>query len=149
MPEEATVLLVEDDPTDAELAHRALTLAGLPGRVQLARDGEEALDFVFGRGAFEGRAGASWLQLILLDLKLPKVDGMEVLRAIKAHPRARRIPVVVLTSSSLPADIDRCYLTGANSYLVKPVPFDEHARALQSAARYWLVLNTLPEPDAE
>jgi CheY-like chemotaxis protein len=108
MAEEIRILLVEDDMGDAELALRALANAELPGGVHHAADGEEALDFLFGRGAFEGRPGAATVRLILLDLKLPKVDGREVLAKVRADDRTRAIPVVVLTSSMLPADVGAC-----------------------------------------
>jgi len=141
MSDEFGVLLVEDNVTDAELALRALQKSGLGCPVAHVRDGEEALDFVFGRGAFLGRAPGAGLRLILLDLKLPKVDGLEVLKAVKADPRTRAIPVVVLTSSRVPADVAACYAAGANSYIVKPVEYEDHAAALRDVGRYWTRLN--------
>jgi CheY-like chemotaxis protein len=141
MPDPVRILLVEDEEGDAELAQRALAKTGLPGRIHLARDGEEALDFVFGRGEFEGRPGLSGLRMILLDLKLPKVDGLEVLQQLRSDPRTRCLPVVILTSSMLASDVDACYRAGANSFVVKRVEFDMHSRVLGDIARYWLTLN--------
>lgn len=144
MPESVRILLVEDDENDAELALRALSKAGMPGLVAHSRDGEEALDFLFGRGEFEGRPGAEGLKLVLLDLKLPKLDGREVLHAIRAEPLTRDLPVVMLTSSMLPADVAACYRAGANGYVVKQVEFAAQTRALQEIAAYWLRLNVVP-----
>ncbi len=141
MADHVEVLLVEDSPTDAELALRALKKCGLEGSVQWARDGEEALDYVFARGTFPaGEVGRS-LRVIFLDLKLPKVDGLEVLKAIKGDPRTRGIPVVMLTSSGVPLDIEACYRAGANSYIVKPVDFDAHAQVLKELGVYWTRIN--------
>lgn len=144
MPDSVRILLVEDDENDAELALRALSKVGVPGMVAHSRDGEEALDFLLGRGEFEGRPGAEGLKLVLLDLKLPKRDGLEVLQAIRLDPLTRALPVVMLTSSMLPADVAACYRSGANSYVVKQVEFAAHARALQEIAAYWLRLNVVP-----
>ena len=144
MLESVRILLVEDDENDAELALRALSEVGVPGMVAHSRDGEEALDFLLGRGEFEGRPGAEGLRVDLLDLKLPKLDGLEVLQTIRAEPLTRDLPVVMLTSSMLPADVAACYRAGANSYVVKQVDFCAHARALQEIAAYWLRLNVVP-----
>jgi len=141
MADAVEILLVEDNPTDAELAQRALKKLGLPGQVHAVRDGEEALDFVFARGAFGKREVGQGLAVILLDLKLPKVDGLEVLRAVKSDPRTRDIPVVMLTSSKVPADVEACYRAGANSYIVKPVDFAGHAQVLRDLGFYWARLN--------
>ncbi|MFZ1405521.1 MAG: response regulator, partial [Anaerolineae bacterium] len=119
------ILLVEDNPNDAELALRALKKNNLANNVAVVTDGEEALDFVFARGAFGQRKIENGPKVILLDLKLPKVDGLEVLRAIKGDPRTKSIPVVVLTSSKEERDIVESYKLGANSYIVKPVEFDK------------------------
>lgn len=146
MPEPAVILLVEDDPNDAELALRALEKAELPGGVAHARDGQEALDYLFGEGPYRGRPGAETLRLVLLDLKLPRLDGLEVLDRMRADPRTALVPVVVLTSSMLPADVVDSYRGGANSFVVKPVEFSAHARALQEIGSYWLRLNVTPEP---
>ena len=148
MPEPVRILLVEDDEGDAELALRALASVREPGTVHHARDGEEALDFLFGRGAFQGRPGAESVHLVLLDLKLPKVGGHEVLAAVRAHPSTRTIPVVVLTSSMLPADVERCYRAGANGFVVKPVEFSRYEQALQELALYWTRLN-VPSPPGD
>ena len=145
MSEPVRILLVEDDEGDAELAMRALASVMPPGAVQRVRDGEEALDFLFGRGAFQGRPGAEGIRLVLLDLKLPKVGGREVLAAVRAHPSTRPIPVVVLTSSMLPSDVEGCYRAGANGFVVKPVEFSRHEQALQQLAVYWTSLN-VPSP---
>jgi len=141
MPDEVRILLVEDNPDDAALALRALARSGLAGRVHHACDGEEALAFLFGQGAFEARPGWTTVRVVLLDLKLPKVDGLDVLARMRAHARTRRIPVVVLTSSMLPADVDACYDAGANSFVVKPVEFSAHAGVLKELASYWLRVN--------
>ena len=155
MPEAVRILLVEDDEGDAELALRALERAGLAGSVHHAADGEQALDFLFGRGPFEGRPGAETVHLVLLDLKLPKLGGREVLEALRVHPATRTIPVVILTSSMLPSDVRDCYRAGANSFVVKPVEFLRHERTLGDLARYWTGLNVAspswgaPGPDRE
>jgi CheY-like chemotaxis protein len=135
--EEVEILLVEDNPADAELALRALKKAGLLCPVRLAREGEEALDFIFARGRFAGREAGRGVRAIILDLKLPKVDGLEVLKAVKGDPRTRGIPVVMLTSSRVPADIEACYRAGANSYVVKPVDYAAHAQVLKELGLYW------------
>jgi two-component system, response regulator len=139
------LLLVEDNPQDLELALRALRKAELMNRSYVARDGVEALDFVFGTGAFAGREPASRLKVILLDLKLPKIDGLEVLRRIKADPAMKTIPTVVLTSSREQRDVLESYQLGVNSYIVKPVNFDRYAEAVRNLGVYWLVLNQPPK----
>lgn len=146
MPERNAVelLLVEDNPQDLELAQRALRKAGLFNRVHVARDGAEAMDFIFGTGPFAGRSVADELKVILLDLKLPKVDGLEVLRHLKSDPRTRAIPVVVLTSSKEQRDVAESYRLGVNSYIVKPVNFDRYAEAVRDLGLYWLILNQPP-----
>lgn len=141
---EVEILLVEDNPTDAELALRALKKNNLANRVVVVTDGEEALDFIFSRGPFSGRKVENSLKLILLDLKLPKVDGLEVLRALKSDPRTKNIPVVVLTSSKEENDIVESYRLGANSYIVKPVDFDKFIAAVGDLGLYWLLLNQSP-----
>lgn len=135
MPEDLLILLVEDDDDDAELALRALSKSGVGAEVLRARDGAEALEVLLG-----GPPGSE-PALVLLDLKLPKVDGVEVLERYRSDARSRRVPVVVLTSSMLPADVAACYAAGANSYVVKQVEFASHARTLQEIARYWLNVN--------
>lgn len=138
------VILIEDNPHDAELALRALKKHGLANKVQLLQDGAEALDFVFGAGAFAGREINHRPKLILLDLKLPKVDGLEILRRIKADDRTRTIPVVVMTSSQEEKDIVESYKLGVNSYIVKPVDFDKFVNSVADLGLYWLLLNKVP-----
>jgi CheY-like chemotaxis protein len=135
------VLMVEDSEEDLQLALRAFKKANLLNRVQVARDGAEALDYVFCQNLHEGRRMEDAPRVILLDLKLPKVDGLEVLQRIKSDPRTKVIPVVVLTSSKEHRDVLTSYELGANSYIVKPVAFDGFARAMQELGLYWLLLN--------
>jgi two-component system, response regulator len=135
------ILLVEDNPQDLELAQRALRKANLTNRIQIARDGEEALQYIFCEGPHAARDITSGPQLILLDLKLPKVSGLEVLSRIKADPRVRMIPIVVLTSSKEQSDVVESYRLGVNSYIVKPVDFESFAKAVQELGFYWLLLN--------
>ncbi len=138
------VLLVEDNPTDAELTLRALRGKGLRNNFVVARDGQEALDFLFAQGAYADRNIEESPKLVLLDLRLPKVDGIEVLRKIKSDERTKKIPVVVLTSSRQEPDIEKCYQLGANSYIVKPVDFDKLVEAVSELGVYWLLLNEPP-----
>ena len=138
------ILLVEDSPEDAELTLHSLRKHNLANRIQWARDGEEALDFLFCRGAFSGRSFQSPPKVVLLDLKLPKVDGLEVLRHLKEDPRTQPIPVVILTSSKEEVDVVRGYRCGANSYVQKPVDFDQFREAVQQIGLYWLVTNEPP-----
>ena len=135
------ILLVEDSPEDLELALRALRKSKLTNRIQVARDGAEALEFIFAEGQHAGRRVEHTPKVILLDLKLPKVDGLEVLRRVKADERTRSIPVVVLTSSKEQKDIVESYKLGVNSYIVKPVNFEGFAGAVQELGMYWLLLN--------
>lgn len=143
---EVEILLVEDNPRDAELALRALRQRNLANHVVWVKDGAEALEFLFGTGAYAGQTLAAPPRVILLDLKLPKVDGLEVLRQIKSDERTRLIPVVVLTSSREERDIVRSYDLGVNSYIVKPVEFDNFAEAVAHLGLYWLLLNQPPDP---
>lgn len=138
------LLLVEDNPEDLELALRALRKAKVANRIHVARDGAEALDFIFGDGAHAGRDLADGPNVILLDLKLPKIDGLEVLRRVKGDPRTRMIPVVVLTSSKEQRDIVESYHLGVNSYIVKPVNFERFSAAVGELGLYWLLLNQPP-----
>ena len=141
------ILLVEDNPHDLELAKRALRKSNLANRIQVARDGAEALDFIFGEGDHAGRPVEDTPKVILLDLKLPKVDGLEVLRRIKEDPRTKSIPVVMLTSSKEQNDVVESYKLGVNSYIVKPVNFERFAEAVQQLGFYWLLLNEPPKLD--
>jgi two-component system response regulator len=138
------LLLVEDQPSDAELALRALRDLDLGTRMHLIEDGAEALDFIFGREAYADRSVEETPGVILLDLKLPKVSGHEVLRALKSDERTTHIPVVVLTSSGEASDVERCYALGANSYVVKPVDFDAFTETVQRIGTYWLGTNEKP-----
>jgi two-component system, response regulator len=141
------VLIVEDNPQDLELALRALRKANLSNLIEVARDGKEALDFIFCQGANAGRKIQNGPKLILLDLKLPKVDGLEVLRKVKSDPRTRAIPVVVLTSSKEQNDVVESYRLGVNSYIVKPVDFERFTAAVGELGLYWLLLNEPPQFD--
>jgi CheY-like chemotaxis protein len=139
------ILVVEDTPQDLELALRALRKANLTNNIHVARDGEEAIEFIFGEDEDDGHALDSIPRVVLLDLKLPKVDGLEVLKRIKGDPRTRSIPVVVLTSSKEQRDIVESYNLGANSYIVKPVTFERFTAAVQELGMYWLLLNQPPQ----
>ncbi len=139
------ILLVEDNHNDVEMTLRALKMRNLVNRVHVARDGVEALDYVFATGNYANRNVALIPKLVLLDLKLPKVDGLEVLRRIKSDERTKIIPVVVLTSSREEQDMIESYNLGANSYIVKPVDFDKFLDAVGELGLYWLLLNELPE----
>lgn len=141
---EIEILLVEDNPDDLEMALHALRKMHLANRIFVARDGVEALDFIFCRGAHADRKIENGPKLVLLDLKLPRVDGLEVLRAIKEDPRTKSIPVTVLTSSKEQHDVVQTYQLGVNSYIVKPVNFSQFADAVQKLGLYWLVLNHPP-----
>ena len=143
---EVEILLVEDNPADAELTLRALKKRNLANRVIRVSDGEEALNFIFAGGPFNGRQIEQKPRVILLDLKLPKVDGLEVLQAIKSDPRTQQIPIVVLTSSKEERDIVESYRLGVNSYIVKPVDFDKFSAAVDELGLYWLLLNQPPAP---
>ncbi len=135
------VLLVEDNPYDAELTVRALKKQGLANEIFIAVDGEEALDFLFCRGQFSDRDQHSPVRVVLLDLKLPKVNGLEVLKEVKSNPLSSKIPVVILTSSREDPDIYKAYELGANSYVVKPVDFEEFIKAVQQTGLFWLLVN--------
>jgi CheY-like chemotaxis protein len=139
------ILLVEDSPQDLELTRRALRKANLTNRIHIARDGTEALEFIFCEGAHAGRRIEDVPKVILLDLKLPKVDGLEVLKRIKGDARTRDIPVVMLTSSKEQNDVVESYELGVNSYIVKPVNFERFTEAVQQLGMYWLLLNQPPK----
>lgn len=141
---EVEILLVEDNPTDAELAIRALKKQHFANNLVWVKDGAEALDFIFATGAYSGRKITNGPKVILLDLRLPKVDGMEVLRRVKADERTRSIPVVVLTSSKEDRDVTESYELGVNSYISKPVEFDEFAKTVAELGMYWLLVNRPP-----
>ena len=134
------ILLVEDNPHDVELTLRALKKHNLANQVHVARDGQEALDFLFGDGPISVKK-CNRLKVILLDLKLPKVSGLEVLQKLKSDARCKTVPVVVLTSSHEDRDIEECYKLGVNSYVVKPVEFDAFAKTVADMGFYWLLVN--------
>jgi CheY-like chemotaxis protein len=142
------MLLVEDNPSDAELVLASLAKDNLAEAIHVAHDGVEALDFVFSRGDFAHRTREPRLRVVVLDVKLPRVDGFEVLRELKADPRTRAIPVVMLTSSNIERDIARGYELGANSYLQKPVDFEQFRQAVRHLGLYWLNLNEPPPSSA-
>jgi two-component system, response regulator len=139
------ILLVEDNQDDLEMTLRAFRKSNLTNHIQVTRDGAEALEFIFCQGAFAGRKLANPPKVILLDLKLPKIDGMEVLKRIKSDERTRTIPVVILTSSKEQRDVIESYKLGVNSYIVKPVNFESFAVAIQELGMYWLLLNQPPQ----
>lgn len=138
------ILLVEDNPEDLELTQRALRKANLTNYIHIARDGAAALEFLFCEGAHAMRKIEDHPKVILLDLKLPKLDGLQVLKRIKSDPRTRAIPVVVLTSSKEQSDVVESYHLGVNSYIVKPVNFERFAAAVRDVGMYWLLLNHPP-----
>ena len=142
---EVEVLLVEDNETDAELTIRALKRKNLANSLVWVKDGEEALEFIFASGRYSNREIQDLPKLVLLDLRMPKVDGMEVLRKIKADDRTSKIPIVVLTSSKEDKDIVESYNLGVNSYVSKPVEFDEFTDAVSTLGLYWMLLNKSPE----
>ena len=142
--EDVEILLVEDNPNDAELTLRALQKQNLANKVFVVKDGAEALDFIFATGQFAKRNIEHRPKVILLDLKLPKVDGIEVLKRIKSDVRTRHTPVVMLTSSQEERDVLDSYNLGVNSYIVKPVDFSNFVRAVSEAGMYWGLLNKLP-----
>ena len=137
------VLLAEDDAADAELILASLGDDSLADRVHVARDGEEALDFLFCRALYASRAGLALPRLVLLDIKLPKVTGLDVLREIKREPRTRTIPVVMLTSSNIGRDVQLGYDLGANSYIQKPMDFAEFRETVRLVSAYWLTVNVI------
>ena len=139
------ILLVEDNPQDAELIIRAIKKQNIANPLFNAEDGAEALDFIFCRGKFSSRDGSIQPRVILLDLKLPKVNGLEVLKALKEDPATRSIPVVIVTSSQEDPDIKAAYTLGANSYVVKPVSSDAFIDAMSKLGLYWLLVNKPPQ----
>lgn len=142
------ILLVEDNPADVELTLHALRAGKLANGIEVVRDGEEALDFLFCRGKFQHRSFDAPPRLVLLDLKLPKVEGLEVLRAIKSDSRTKAIPVVILTSSKEEKDLINGYHTGVNSYIQKPVDFSQFREIVRQLGLYWLLVNVVPPAHA-
>ncbi len=142
--EDVEILLVEDNPTDAELATMALKEANLANKMVWVKDGAEALDFLFGTGAYAGRNIANGPKVVLLDLRLPKVDGLEVLRRVKADARTKNTPVVVVTSSKEDRDVVASYDLGVNSFISKPIEFDQFAKVISDLGFYWLAINRPP-----
>jgi DNA-binding response OmpR family regulator len=141
-----TIVLVEDNPNDVALTLRALKKNNIANEVEVARDGAEALDLLLGRGAYAGRDNGRVIALVLLDLKLPKVDGLEVLKTLREHEKTKFMPVVILTSSKEEQDMVQGYRFGANSYIQKPVDFAQFLEAVRQLGLYWLVLNEVPSP---
>ena len=138
------VLIVEDNPQDLELTLRALRRSHLANNIVSVGDGEEALDFLFARGRYSGRSGHDVPRVVFLDLKLPKVDGLEVLRAMRSDPRTKTVPVVIITSSAEERDRIATYDVGANSYVVKPIEFDSFTKTMSDVGFYWLAINRGP-----
>jgi two-component system response regulator len=143
-PEKVEILLVEDNSADAELTLHAMRKSKLANHIEVVRDGEEAVDFLFCRGSFSQRQVSAAPRLILLDLKLPKVNGLQVLQAIKSDPRTKAIPVIILTSSKEERDLVDSYQYGVNSYIQKPVNFSEFQEVVRQLGMYWLLLNQPP-----
>ena len=141
MAKSTTILLIEDNPDDELLTVRALQKSNIANEIVVVRDGEEALNYLFGTGTFAGRDTSQLPQVVLLDLKLPKIDGLEVLKQIRLNPLSQLLPVVVLTSSNEEQDIITSYSLGANSYVRKPVDFTQFVEAARHLGLYWLVLN--------
>ncbi|HZL64137.1 MAG TPA: response regulator [Thermoleophilia bacterium] len=149
MSKERLTLLVEDNDDDVQLTLRALRLHRIANSVKVVDDGAEALDFLFCRGAYADRLPDELPQLVLLDLKLPKVPGLDVLKKLREDPRTRRLPVVILTSSNVESDLAMSYDLGANSYIRKPVDFTQFMEAVEHLGLYWLVLNEVPPPASD
>lgn len=144
--DEQTILLVEDNPDDVALTLRSLKKNNIRNKIVVARDGVEALDYLFGTGAHADRDAANVPVIVLLDLKLPKVDGLEILKRLRADERTRLVPVVILTSSNEEKDLINGYSLGANSYIRKPVDFNQFNEAVRQLGLYWLLLNEPPPP---
>jgi CheY-like chemotaxis protein len=148
MPNQVEILLIEDSPEDAELTIRALRHNKLANNIQVAEDGAEALDFIFCRGPYKDRIFSSPPKLMLLDLKLPKISGLEVLRAIRGDERTKTIPVVMLTSSKEEADLISSYRLGVNAYVQKPVDFEQFSEAIRQLGLFWMLFNQPPPQSA-
>ncbi|TRX20624.1 response regulator [Flavobacterium franklandianum] len=144
MNHEIEILLIEDNKNDAELTIRALKKNNLANKLVHLKDGAEAIDFIFAEGNYSGRKVENIPKVILLDLKMPKVNGIEVLKKIKADERTKKIPVVILTSSKEDPDIQECYRLGVNSYVVKPVQFEEFVKSVSELGLYWIISNQPP-----
>jgi len=144
MNHEIEILLIEDNMNDAELTIRALKKNNLANKLVHLKDGAEAIDFIFAEGNYSGRKVENVPKVILLDLKMPKVNGIEVLKKIKADERTKKIPVVMLTSSNEDPDIQECYRLGVNSYVVKPVRFEQFVKSVSELGLYWMILNQPP-----
>jgi len=144
MSSEVEILLVDDSPEDVELTIRALRRHKIANEIQVAEDGVEALDFLFCRGSYEGRAFTHPPKLVLLDLKLPKVNGLEVLQAMRADERTKLIPVVILTSSKEQRDLIKGYNFGANAFVQKPVDFEQFGEAIRQIGMFWMLINQAP-----
>ena len=145
---EHVILLVEDNSSDEELTLRALRKSKIMNEVIVTRDGSEALDFLLGKGSYAGRDTNDVPQVVLLDLNLPKISGIDVLRAIRENEATKPLPVVILTSSKEDKDLSACYALGANSYIVKPVDFVQFAESVRQLGMYWLILNQPPPKSA-
>lgn len=145
MSNEVEILFVEDNMSDAELTIRALKKNNIVNRLHHVKDGAEALDYIFGEGKYEGRSVEHVPKIVVLDLKMPKVTGIEVLEKLKSDERTRSIPVIVLTSSKEDPDVKRCYELGVNSYVVKPVEFESFIQAVSHLGLYWMLLNHPPQ----
>jgi CheY-like chemotaxis protein len=141
MTETIKVLLVEDDPNDEELALVAFRKLGFPNEIKVIREGSEALDYLFSQGEYQEETPTTSLRVILLDLKLPKLDGLEVIKQIKGRSETKTIPIVVLSSSNHESDVRNSYELGVNSYVVKPVDFDRYVKTVQQLGEYWLIIN--------
>ncbi|HZJ35683.1 MAG TPA: response regulator [Gillisia sp.] len=141
MYDEIEILLIEDNASDAEMTVRALKKSGIANKLLHLKDGAEALDFIFAKGNYSDRKVVNGPKVVILDLKMPKVSGIEVLQKMKSDERTRKIPVVVLTSSKEDPDIKECYALGVNSYVVKPVDFDQFYKAISELGFYWLIIN--------
>ena len=139
------IILVEDNISDADLITRALAKSNVANKILHLKDGQEALDYLFSEGKWKGIKTSNLTKLILLDLKMPKISGLEVLRKIKSNEETKKIPVVVLTSSKEDPDIQECYKLGVNSYVVKPLGFDEFSKTVSQLGMYWMLLNQHPK----